>query len=569
MPKSDEQKITDKRNYADSYRDEQRKKIANGENLCATARCTNPPVEGKTKCQFHIDYDKTRMKKYRAEKKAEREAKKEWNKENPNEKKCTYCPRPNDTDGDMCSVCLEKTRKAYAEEKQWKEEYNLEHPEERMCSVYNCDKIVHDDKQMCLDCRNKAVITRHAKEEDIKTNGSKIFLGCFHPYDEHDPNNEEEHFHCQDCREKRRDRQRENKLELLEYNLLHPDEKICNGGNHPNTTEYDYCDECREKNTKQHKDRREKIVSDSDVPLCIKGNHPIDDLKYIQCSECREKQRKGDRKKVAKAKAYNEEHEGESKMCVHCNDIYTTGLEFSLCPKDNARYYSFENFVKSYKKGADKRELEFELTNDDIRELINGNCYYCGQKPDPLKKIGIDRKNNDIGYLIDNVVSCCKMCNMMKHIVESDIFIKQCIHRVQYWYETCDDKQLNHDIFECSNYNGINTDYGKHMYGAGKRNITNHLSLKDYGDFIIGECYYCGKESDLENEKRNGIDRMDSNSDYKKDLCVSCCKTCNISKKNYTVDDFINKCIDIAKIHYKKEKIGKKQDKKNPKIKVV
>jgi len=39
-----------------------------------------------------------------------------------------------------------------------------------------------------------------------------------------------------------------------------------------------------------------------------------------------------------------------------------------------------------------------------------------------LIKVGIDRKNNDIGYKLDNCVSCCSACNFMKHKLSLEVF---------------------------------------------------------------------------------------------------------------------------------------------------
>jgi hypothetical protein len=52
-------------------------------------------------------------------------------------------------------------------------------------------------------------------------------------------------------------------------------------------------------------------------------------------------------------------------------------------------------------------------------------------------------------------------------------------------------------------------------------------------------CYYCGELS-------KGIDRLDSTKGYEVENCVSCCEQCNYMKLDYTQEEFIKKCIQIA-----------------------
>lgn len=79
--------------------------------------------------------------------------------------------------------------------------------------------------------------------------------------------------------------------------------------------------------------------------------------------------------------------------------------------------------VNGYKKSANKAKREWKLSNEDVNRLFEGNCHYCGALPSNCRKTksgdsfcynGIDRKNNDLGYTLDNVVSCCRDCNMAK-----------------------------------------------------------------------------------------------------------------------------------------------------------
>lgn len=79
---------------------------------------------------------------------------------------------------------------------------------------------------------------------------------------------------------------------------------------------------------------------------------------------------------------------------------------------------SMRQLINGYKKGAKKRGYSYELTEEQFAELTQKNCYYCGAKPKGHygKYIysGIDRIDNDKGYVMDNVVPCCKFCNRKK-----------------------------------------------------------------------------------------------------------------------------------------------------------
>lgn len=90
----------------------------------------------------------------------------------------------------------------------------------------------------------------------------------------------------------------------------------------------------------------------------------------------------------------------------------------------------FNLLVGIYKKQAKKRNLNFSLTNEELKVLFKGNCFYCGIEP--LQKIngyiynGLDRQNNKLGYLLTNVVSCCKDCNKMKLTYSVSEFVYRC-----------------------------------------------------------------------------------------------------------------------------------------------
>ncbi|MEI8273908.1 MAG: hypothetical protein WCG08_14935 [Paludibacter sp.] len=75
-------------------------------------------------------------------------------------------------------------------------------------------------------------------------------------------------------------------------------------------------------------------------------------------------------------------------------------LEYAKSP--NYHYYAKRAKVKFLNETMISL-IEFEL-------IIEKACHYCG-KEGPN---GIDRVNNQIGYIKENCVPCCKHCNYAK-----------------------------------------------------------------------------------------------------------------------------------------------------------
>ncbi len=125
--------------------------------------------------------------------------------------------------------------------------------------------------------------------------------------------------------------------------------------------------------------------------------------KCINCGHIFEAKRLGDIKKSSKT---------NRNTCKYCTIV-----------GDNS---GINKHYLNYKIGAEKRGLEFKLSPEEFTSLIYQNCAYCNKPPQELlyksgksiKNInyvnGIDRIDSSRGYLLDNCVPCCTMCNRMK-----------------------------------------------------------------------------------------------------------------------------------------------------------
>lgn len=77
------------------------------------------------------------------------------------------------------------------------------------------------------------------------------------------------------------------------------------------------------------------------------------------------------------------------------------------------------------------KEMEFELTEDDIQDMLNTQdykCYYTGLAFEDAegKRPSIDRINSNKGYTKDNVVITLGVINLMKRDLELNEFIELC-----------------------------------------------------------------------------------------------------------------------------------------------
>jgi len=82
--------------------------------------------------------------------------------------------------------------------------------------------------------------------------------------------------------------------------------------------------------------------------------------------------------------------------------------------------------LHNYKNNAIKRGHEWNLDSVYAFALMKENCHYCGDEPRNVGKPnsessadcfiynGLDRVDNSKGYVVGNVVPCCRSCNRAK-----------------------------------------------------------------------------------------------------------------------------------------------------------
>lgn len=148
-----------------------------------------------------------------------------------------------------------------------------------------------------------------------------------------------------------------------------------------------------------------------------KGKNP---RRYSECKKCRNIMTKywhdNNKEKVSQMNSYQRNKDiAKSRERDRVNNTSPGGKYAKL------KYVS--------KKRGDVLNITFET----FKDLISGMCYYCES---PLNKSGhsLDRIDSSKGYMLENVVPCCMLCNKIKsnHLSFDEMrIIGQAVRRVK------------------------------------------------------------------------------------------------------------------------------------------
>ena len=198
---------------------------------------------------------------------------------------------------------------------------------------------------------------------------------------------------------------------------------------------------------------------------------------------------------------------------------------------------------KYYIRTAINKGIKWNLTFNQAKELFLDNCYYCGEPAcENVVLNGIDRKDNDLDYDLENTVSCCAICNYMKGDRFDDTeFIQVCEH-------ICANLglingELHPELFSDS----LGTPLDKYKHRANNKKLSFNLTDDQFYKLRNGNCYLCGKETSKTNI--NGIDRVINELGYLINNSKSCCHTCNFLKREYSLSCFLQKIYEICLVH--------------------
>lgn len=107
---------------------------------------------------------------------------------------------------------------------------------------------------------------------------------------------------------------------------------------------------------------------------------------------------------------------------IECLDIAKEALEHHQRQEDKKRLLRIKRsradflnpikvakwIVQDCRKKDKKAGLQNDLTRELVEPLISVPCNYCGETK---LRMSLDRKDNNRGHLLENVVGCCRRCN--------------------------------------------------------------------------------------------------------------------------------------------------------------
>jgi len=194
---------------------------------------------------------------------------------------------------------------------------------------------------------------------------------------------------------------------------------------------------------------------------------------------------------------------------------------------------------------AKRRGLEFAISRSEYETFLYADaCFYCGTKRGEDERLGVDRYDNGVGYVLDNCRASCIVCNKMKLTYDVRLFIERChfVHGVaingppRLTPEQCDALPFDRCTLKMSHI------IGGYKSASKKRGRPFELTKEQFARLVYAPCHYCWSA-------RSGVDRVDSSMGYVTSNCVPCCQMCNKMKLAHTTEVFLLQCARVAHNH--------------------
>lgn len=347
------------------------------------------------------------------------------------------------------------------------------------------------------------------------------------------------------------------------------------------------CQECLKKDREKDHAKRGTVVPGKQCTVCCK-EYSADMFEGVRgatltCKNCRNANKRADEKRdaehvneLARANARKPERkevkvawrEGNyEKVALYCLNHRQKMIESDLdgYHEHNAemmkawrdknpekmkvanqkRCENIEYAYGNYKRTAELKQLDFELSEEEFNKIVKTECSYCGIMQDKGFN-GIDRVNSLVGYISENCVSCCATCNFMKKCLDKQTFLQRIEHIMTY------NKFVDGSLFPEA-FRDYKPTFVSYIDKCNKKDISFDITEYEFNECVKKNCYLCGKVNTITHS--NGIDRMNSDIGYNKTNIYTCCANCNYMKNNTSYKEFMDKCLLIYEYSIKNTNI--------------
>lgn len=120
--------------------------------------------------------------------------------------------------------------------------------------------------------------------------------------------------------------------------------------------------------------------------------------------------------KACKAKYY-QEHKNEIREIkrTFARKYYHGDKEAARLADRAAARTTHDRYIRSRRTAIKQRKISWAMTEEEFGIAIAKDCFYCGGFFGKSETgCGLDRLDSAAGYSADNVVSCCRHCNLLK-----------------------------------------------------------------------------------------------------------------------------------------------------------
>jgi hypothetical protein len=172
----------------------------------------------------------------------------------------------------------------------------------------------------------------------------------------------------------------------------------------------------------RRKDSRGRVCFKKGSKIIVKVSDLLRTTKIkvtCQCEDCGET-REVEFASLCNRKNSSYNNKGET-LCSDCANHRMSGEKSGKFKHGQVRY-------SEYRNNARRRNLCFQLTPDEFKELVEQPCHYCGgfsiERNPSSRGNGIDRKDSNVGYIYNNCLPCCATCNFFKNTMKYSQFLK-------------------------------------------------------------------------------------------------------------------------------------------------